>query len=89
MQHESVTPTKQVLDNEASAAYKEAIQESGMTYKLVPPDDHRRNAAEKAMQTWKDHFVAVLSSTADDFPLHFVVPTTTTNGTTAIPPATN
>jgi hypothetical protein len=60
----------QVLDNEASAAYKQSILNSGLTYQLVPPDDHRRNVAEKAIQTWKDHFIAVLSSTADKFPLH-------------------
>jgi len=65
-----ITPERQVLDNEASAAYKDAIRESGMTFQLVPPDDHRRNAAEKAIQTWKDHFIAALSGTADDFPLH-------------------
>jgi hypothetical protein len=41
-----------------------------MTYEKVPPDDHRRNIAEKAIQTWKDHFVAVLSGTAETFPLH-------------------
>ena len=70
MKQHGVTPTKQVLDNKASAAYKEAIQELGMTYQLVPPDNHQRNAAEKAIQTWKDHFVAVLSGTADDFQLH-------------------
>eukprot|EP00804_Cyclotella_cryptica_P024317 CCRYP_015305-RA/>CCRYP_015305-RA protein AED:0.21 eAED:0.21 QI:0/0/0/1/1/1/2/0/741 len=60
----------QVLDNEASTAYKQAILDSGMSYQLVPPDDHRRNIAEKAIQTWKDHFIAVLSGTADKFPLH-------------------
>eukprot|EP00804_Cyclotella_cryptica_P001906 CCRYP_007349-RB/>CCRYP_007349-RB protein AED:0.31 eAED:0.31 QI:0/-1/0/1/-1/1/1/0/639 len=65
-----LSPKRQVLDNEASAAYKQAILDSGMTYQLVPPDDHRRNVAEKAIQTWKDHFVAVLSGTADKFPLH-------------------
>ena len=41
-----------------------------MDYQLVPPDDHRRNLAKKAIQTWKDHFVAVLSGTADNFPIH-------------------
>ena len=65
-----IVPKRQVLDNEASAAYKLAIRESGMDYQLVPPDDHRRNIAEKAIQTWKDHFVAALSGTADNFPLH-------------------
>eukprot|EP00804_Cyclotella_cryptica_P009373 CCRYP_018077-RA/>CCRYP_018077-RA protein AED:0.09 eAED:0.09 QI:0/0/0/1/1/1/2/0/1069 len=65
-----LSPKRQVLDNEASATYKQAILDSGMTYQLVPPDDHRRNVAKKAIQTWKDHFVAVLSGTSDKFPLH-------------------
>ena len=56
MQACHIKPTRQVLDNEASAAYKLSIKESGMDYQLVPPDDHRRNLAEKAIQTWKDHF---------------------------------
>eukprot|EP00804_Cyclotella_cryptica_P029543 CCRYP_020577-RA/>CCRYP_020577-RA protein AED:0.27 eAED:0.27 QI:0/0/0/1/0/0/2/0/428 len=73
LQHMKVcglAPMCQVLDNEASTAYKQAIHESGMTYQLVPPDDHRRNLAERAIQTWKDHFVAALSRTAEKFPLH-------------------
>eukprot|EP00804_Cyclotella_cryptica_P029865 CCRYP_010777-RA/>CCRYP_010777-RA protein AED:0.22 eAED:0.28 QI:0/0/0/1/1/1/4/0/696 len=70
MQSCGLSPKHQVLDNEASTAYKQAILNSGMTYQLVPPDDHRRNVAEKAIQTWKDHFIAVLSGTADKFPLH-------------------
>ena len=41
-----------------------------MTYQLVPQGDHRHNVAEKAIQTWKDHFVGVLSGTADTFLLH-------------------
>ena len=44
----SITPWYQVLDNEISAAYKNAITASGMTYQLVPPDDHLHNTAEKS-----------------------------------------
>ena len=65
-----IEPKRQVLDNEASSAYKQAIRESNMTYQLVPPGDHRRNVAEKAIQTWKDHFVAAISGTAESFSLH-------------------
>ena len=65
-----IIPTKQVLDNEASAAYKAAIYDLNMSYQLVPPNEHRRNIAKKAIQTWKDYFVAVLSGTANNFPLH-------------------
>ena len=41
-----------------------------MTYQLVPPDNHRSNIAEQAIQTWKNHFVSVLSGAALTFPLH-------------------
>jgi hypothetical protein len=51
-------------------AYEEAIRASGMTFELVPPNDHRRNMAEKAIQTFKDHFVSILSGCAPTFPLH-------------------
>ena len=44
-----VKPKTQRLDNEASAAYEAAIRDSGMTFQLVPPDDHRRNTAEKVI----------------------------------------
>eukprot|EP00804_Cyclotella_cryptica_P030011 CCRYP_013454-RA/>CCRYP_013454-RA protein AED:0.36 eAED:0.39 QI:0/0/0/1/0/0/4/0/743 len=70
MQACRLTPQHQVLDNEASAAYKQAILDSGLTYQLVPPDDHRCNVAEKAIQTCKDHFIAVLIGTDNKFPLH-------------------
>ena len=70
MQAAEFDPIHQILDNESSAKYKEAITKSGMTYQLVPPDNHRQNIMEKAIQFWKDHFVEVLSGTATTFPLH-------------------
>jgi hypothetical protein len=36
----------------------------------VPPHCHRRNAAERAIGTFKEHFVAGLSSVYPAFPLH-------------------
>ena len=53
-----IHPKHQILDNEASADYKAAIKSNGLTYELVPPHDHRRNLAEKAIQTFKAHFIA-------------------------------
>ena len=64
-----IAPTLHILDNECSEEFKETIKENSMTYQLVPPNDHRRNVAEKAIQTFKDHFVSVLCGTDDDFPL--------------------
>ena len=39
-----------------------------MTFQIVPPDDHRCNIAEKSIQTWKYHFIGVLSGTDESFP---------------------
>jgi hypothetical protein len=50
------------LDNEASAMLKQYNTENHIDYQLVPPHMHRRNAAERAIRTWKDHFVAGLCS---------------------------
>ena len=62
-------PNMHILDNECSAEFKEKILENEMEYQLVPPHDHRRNIAEKAIQVFKDHFVSVLCGTDDKFPL--------------------
>jgi hypothetical protein len=37
---------------------------------LVPPSTHHANAAEHAIHTFKNHFIAGLCSTNPDFPLH-------------------
>ena len=39
----SLNPKHQTLDKESSGKYKEAIRASGMTYQLVPLNDHHRN----------------------------------------------
>jgi hypothetical protein len=61
MQRQGLIPKHQILDNQASAEYKAAIEASSMTYELIPPEEHRRNMAEKAIQTFKDHFVSLVS----------------------------
>ena len=70
LKESNIEPTMNILDNECSAEYKEAIKSNNMTHQLVPPNDHRRNIAEKAIQVFKDHFVSVLCGTAVDFPMH-------------------
>jgi len=39
----------------------------GIDYQLVPPHLHHRNAAEQAIRTFKNHFIAKLCSTNKDF----------------------
>ena len=58
------------LDNECSAALKQFLKEEAIDYQLVPPGVHRRNAAERAIRTFKNHFIAGLCSVDKDFPLH-------------------
>ncbi len=70
MQKAGIIPKHQVLDNQASAAYKKAIGNSDMTYELVPLDDQWHNMAEKAIQTFNNHFVGILSGCAPTFSLH-------------------
>jgi hypothetical protein len=63
-------PKLQRLDNECSSALKEFLIAEKVDYQLVPPNVHRRNAAERALRTFKDHFIAGLCSLDKDFPLH-------------------
>ena len=46
------------------------MRQSGLTFQLVPPHNHRRNYAEKAIGSFKDHFIAGLCSMDPDFPLY-------------------
>jgi hypothetical protein len=63
-------PKLQTLDNEASTALKNFFTINDIAYQLVPPCFHRRNAAERAIRNFKEHFVAGLSSVDPSFPLH-------------------
>jgi len=58
------------LDNECSAALKSFLRASDIDFQLVPPGLHRRNAAERAIRTFKNHFIAGLCSVDKNFPLH-------------------
>jgi hypothetical protein len=57
------------LNNVASTAIKECIRENRMTHKLVPPSNHGRNLEERVMQSFKHHFISILSRVDDKFPL--------------------
>jgi hypothetical protein len=62
------TPDTHVLDNQASRAFLQTITNNGCHYQLVPPHVHRRNRAERAIRTFKDHFLAILAGTNPTFP---------------------
>jgi hypothetical protein len=62
-------PMVHILDNEASEAFKEEIRKN-CTLQLVPPDTHRRNLAERAIQTFKSHFISILAGVDESFPMN-------------------
>ena len=62
-------PRLQWLDNEASAGLKQFLNEQDIKFQLVPPAMHRRNAAERAIRTFKNHLIAGLCSTDENFPM--------------------
>jgi hypothetical protein len=70
MAQRGIVPRYQILDNQALLAYKTKIKLNKMTYELVPPDDHCQNLAKKAIQTFKDHMISILSGCSPTMPMH-------------------
>ena len=48
---------------------KKAFKKYDVAFQLVPPHFHRRNAAKRAIQTWKNHFCSGLATCDPKFPL--------------------
>ena len=63
-------PKYYVLDNEMSELVKSTFRELEIIFELVPPGMHRRNIAERAIQTFKAHFMCGLTSLPKNFPIH-------------------
>ena len=62
-------PQIHIMDNEASTILKQALLKYKIKYQLVPPHIHRRNAAERAIQTFKAHFISILCGANPKFPV--------------------
>jgi hypothetical protein len=58
-----------IMDNQASQTIKKIPTKNQCKLMLVEPHNHRINAAEIAIQTFKDHFISVLATTDSNFPL--------------------
>jgi hypothetical protein len=53
-----------VMDNQASRVIKKFLIPKQCELMLVEPNNHCVNVAERAIQTFKDHFVRTLALTA-------------------------
>ena len=63
------TPTFQRLDNETSLEFEEHLRKHHIQVDFVPPHQHRRNKAERAIRTFKNHFIALLAGLDPTFPM--------------------
>jgi hypothetical protein len=55
-------PALNIIDNECSKAGETCISTKKMTIQLVPPQDHRVNAAQHAIAMFKENFVSTLTT---------------------------
>ena len=57
------------MDNQCTKQIKKFLTDKDCELMLVEPHNHRVNAAERAIQTFKDHFISALATTDSKFPL--------------------
>ena len=57
-----------ILDNKCSKEHERWMTEKwGVEFQLVSPNMHRRNAADRAIRSFKAHFLAILAGVASNF----------------------
>ena len=61
-------PSLHIMDNECSKAAQTYIEEEDTNIKLIEPYINRINAAERAIQTFKHHFLSGLCTVDPTFP---------------------
>jgi len=57
-------PALNMMDNKCSAAVEKYIRSEMISIQLVLPHNHQVNAAERAITTFKEHFIAALATVA-------------------------
>jgi hypothetical protein len=61
-----------ILDNKVSTKFKSTIEDMWkVQYQLIPSNVHCRNAAKRAIQTFKSHFLAIIVGISPAFPCYF------------------
>ena len=61
-------PTFNVTENQAVTPLKKYFRAQNCRWQFVEPSNHRVNAAERAIQTFKNHFISGLCSTDSQWP---------------------
>ena len=65
-----LTPKLHIMDNEVSENLKKYFEDSDIQFQMVPPHMHQRNAAERAVGTFKNHFISALCTVDPSFPFY-------------------
>ena len=68
------------IDHETSVDLIRAIEAKGLAYEIAPPGNHRTNPAERAIQTFKKHFISILNGVDPKYPpgaWDYLIPQTT------------
>jgi hypothetical protein len=63
-------PTIVRLDNETSVQLEQFLTSNSLRYQYFPAGQHRSNRAERAIRTWKNHFISAISTVSSKFPLY-------------------
>ena len=56
-----------IFDNKISCESKVALKKYDVKYQLVLPDQHRHNAVERSIYTFKNHFISRLATSPPNF----------------------
>jgi hypothetical protein len=65
-----IIPELHILDNECSKDFKDTIHLNETMFQLIPLHNHWRTLVEKAIQNFKDHFIAILCRADKSFSLN-------------------
>ena len=65
----SAAPNSWILDNETSHHLQHVMRKNSIPFQLVHPHNHRANLAERAIQTFKNHFKTGQSTVHPSFPI--------------------
>jgi hypothetical protein len=69
LEEKGYKPKVNVMDNQATKYIKQFLTKKGCKLQLEEPHNHRVNSAERAIQTFKDTFIAALAITDMEFSL--------------------
>jgi hypothetical protein len=64
-------PKSARMDNETSPEVQAIFAENSISVEYVAPYHHQANSAERAIQTWKNHFLACLATANKRFDLRY------------------